>query len=117
MKYLLMICEDPDLDAASRQRVSDAMPAYVDEMNARGVRLGMGWPLEPASAATTVRVRGGEVLTSAGPFAETREHIVGFDVIECDTLEEAIDVAARQPGTAYGSIEIRPIWHGVQGPV
>ena len=60
--------------------------------------------------ATTVRVRDGEVITSDGPFAETKEQIGGFYVVDCKDLDEAIEVAAKIPGARSGSIEVRPIW-------
>jgi hypothetical protein len=65
--------------------------------------------LAPTAAATTVRVRGGEVLISDGPFAETKELIVGFDLIECADLDEAIEVASKHPAASYGMIEVRPL--------
>jgi hypothetical protein len=62
------------------------------------------------SDATTVRVRDAEVLLSDGPFAESKEQIAGFDIIECADLDEAIEVAAKHPVAAFGSIEVRPFW-------
>ena len=69
-----------------------------------------GERLQPAATATTVRVRDGEVLTSDGPFAETKEQLGGFYLVECKDLDEAIEVASRIPGAKHGSIEVRPIW-------
>jgi hypothetical protein len=81
----------------------------MEEMDRRGVRL-IGDRLRPASDATTVRVRNGEVLLTDGPYAETKEQMGGFDVIECADLDEAIAVAAKHPITRFGMIEIRPFW-------
>jgi hypothetical protein len=113
MQYLLMICgvqsnpafgpEDPDEAVMTQTR------AWVNEMDERGVRK-FGSRLRPASAATVVRVRDNETLISDGPFAETKEHILGFDLIECDDLDEAIAVAAKHPAATHGSVEVRPLW-------
>jgi hypothetical protein len=113
MKYMLLICGE---DVAE---MDPASPAYVDgpldvepwvaEMDTRGIRL-LGERLRPPDDATTVRVRDGEVLTTDGPFAETKEWISGFDIIECENLDEAIEVAAKHPVAAHGLIEVRPFW-------
>ena len=66
--------------------------------------------LKPTSAATTVRVRNGKVATTDGPFAETREQLGGYYLIDAKNLDEAIAIAARIPGARVGSIEVRPIW-------
>ena len=66
--------------------------------------------MRPTEDATTVRVREVEVLLSDGPFAETKEWIAGYDIIECEDLDEAIEVASRHPVARFGSIEVRPLW-------
>jgi hypothetical protein len=66
--------------------------------------------LKPTSAATTVRVRNGKVATTDGPFAETREQLGGYYLVEAKNLDEATAIAARVPGAKHGSIEVRPIW-------
>jgi hypothetical protein len=114
MQYLLMICgEESALDFERRSERADELDprtvSWVEEMDRRGVRK-LGSRLRPTSAATTVRVREGEALLSDGPFAETKEQILGFDLIECDDLEEAIAVATRHPSAGVGSIEVRPLW-------
>ena len=84
--------------------------AFGEEMGTRGVLQG-GERLRPTTDATTVRVRDGEVLTSDGPFAETKEQIGGFYIVDCKDLDEAIERRGRRspaPGTAR--IEVRPIW-------
>jgi hypothetical protein len=82
---------------------------WLDEMMERGVRLD-GDRLRPPSNATTVRVRDGEVLLSDGPFAETKEVICGYDVLDCKDLDEAIEIASKHPCAQIGSIEVRPFW-------
>ena len=66
--------------------------------------------LKPAAEARTVRVREGEVLVTDGPFVEGKEYIAGFDLIECDSMEDAIEVARRHPMASHGLIEIRQLW-------
>jgi hypothetical protein len=78
-------------------------------MGKRGILRG-GERLRPTTDATTVRVRDGETLTSDGPFAETKEQVGGYFVVECDNLDDAIEAAAKLPGALSGSVEVRPIW-------
>jgi hypothetical protein len=86
---------------------------WAREMRARGVVLADGAQLQPASTATTVSVRDGDVLLSDGPFAETKEQIVGYNVIEAADLDEAIVAASRHPvALAGGLVEVRPILAG-----
>jgi hypothetical protein len=111
MRYVLLICGDES--AVSSPDEEATMHAEYDvfgqEMGQRGVLVG-GERLHPTSDATTVRVRDGAVVTSDGPFAETKEQIGGYYVVECADLDQAIDVAAKIPGARHGSIEVRPIW-------
>jgi hypothetical protein len=113
MRYLLLICTDETTDQAmspaevETQRAQYA--AFSEEMGPRGVLLG-GERLRPTTDATTVRVRDGETLTFDGPFAETKEQMGGYYMVDCKDLDEAIEVAAKIPGAAKGSIEVRPIW-------
>jgi hypothetical protein len=95
-----------DADAYSDEETR-AVAAWDAEMKARGILVGGGF-LRPASSATTVKVRGGEVLVSDGPFAETKEQIAGFAVLECADLDEAIEVASRHPTALVGTFELRP---------
>jgi hypothetical protein len=109
MKYLLLICTEGPFDPADYKPAElDAQP-WVDEMTRRGVRK-TGDRVRPPSDATTVRVRGGETLVTDGPFAETKEQMGGFDVIECADLDEAIEVAAKHPMATLGMVEVRPFW-------
>jgi hypothetical protein len=113
MRYALLICTDETSDAArSPEETATSMAAYGafgEEMGARGVLQG-GERLRPTADATTVRVRDGEVLMSDGPFAETKEQMGGFYLVDCKDLDEAIEVASKIPGAAVGSVEVRPIW-------
>lgn len=113
MRYLLMICNDEgDILAMSPDEQAAMLGKYGEfsqEMGARGV-LRDGLRLRPTSDATTVRLRDGEVLTSDGPFAETKEQIGGFFLVDCKDLDEAIEVASKIPHAANGTIEVRPIW-------
>jgi hypothetical protein len=111
MKYMLMICRDESVALTPEQGadIGRSTEAWITEMDGRGVRL-LGNRLRPVADATTVRVRGGETLVADGPFAETKEQIAGFDVIECTDLDEAIEVASKHPVARYGTIEVRPFW-------
>ena len=114
MKYMMIHTIDPNAEYGT-----DGMPnfdSWLDEMLARGVTL-HGDRLQDVSDATTVQVRVREVLVSDGPFAETKEQIVGYDVIECADLDEAIEIAAKHPTAWLGTIEVRPIQDdGCGGP-
>jgi hypothetical protein len=89
---------------------SEVLTKWLDEMNRRGLR-SIGERLESVNLATTVRVSDGETLVADGPFGETKEHIAGFDIINCADLEEAIQIAAKHPCAVFGGvIEIRPVF-------
>ena len=113
MRYALLICIEEKRQAEmSEDEASAQTAAYMawgEEMGGRGVLQG-GERLRPTTSATTVRVRDGEVLTSDGPFAETKEQMGGFDIVECADLDEAIDVAAKHPMARLGMVEVRPYW-------
>jgi hypothetical protein len=104
MKYMLLICGD----ASAADRADDGCGGWAEEMERRGVLQGSAG-LQPPADATTVRVRGSETLLSDGPFAETKEQIGGFCLIDCTDLDEAIEIAAKHPAAGYGTIEIRPL--------
>jgi len=113
MRYVLLICnEESAPGAAGPDEESPMLSEYVEFANAMGERgvLRGGERLRPSTDATTVRVRDGEVVTFDGPFAETKEQIGGYFLIECRDLDEAIEVASKVPGARVGSIEVRPIW-------
>jgi len=113
MRYALLICtEDKQQAEMTEDEAGTQMAGYMawgEEMGGRGV-LQAGERLKPSATATTVRVRDGEVLTSDGPFAETKEQMAGFYLVDCKDLDEAIEVASKIPGAQLGSIEVRPIW-------
>jgi hypothetical protein len=113
MRYALLICGDETaMEAVSPEEAQASMAKYVafgEEMGKRGVLQG-GERLRPTTEATSVQVREGEVLTSDGPFAETKEQIGGFYLVDCKDLDEAIEVASKIPGAHTGTIEVRPIW-------
>ncbi len=113
MRYLMMICEDESAYIGAPPEAGEPiMAAYAqfqEEMGAKGILEG-GARLQPTSDATTVRVRDDETLTTDGPFAETKEQIGGYYLVDCKDLDEAIEVAAKIPGARTGSIEVRPIW-------
>ena len=105
MKYLMFVCTDTEPET-DESRIPD-IEAWVADNDAAGRRV-EGSVLGPAAAATTVRVRGGELLVSDGPFAETKEIIVGFDILDCADLDEAIEVARAHPMAWSGRLELRP---------
>jgi hypothetical protein len=113
MRYLLMIALDENAGARDAEvegaEMTTEYAAFMKDMAERGVLLG-GERLRLTSDATTVRVRNGETLTTDGPFAETKEQLAGYFLVDCKDLDEAIDVASRIPGALTGSIEVRPIW-------
>jgi hypothetical protein len=111
MKYLLMVCveEGLELSPAEGAAMASGTESWVAEMDGRGVRL-QGNRLRPVSDATTVRVRDNELLIADGPFAETKERIAGYDILECKDLDEAIEVASKHPVARIGVLEVRPFW-------
>jgi len=108
IQYLMLVCTDPAVDPREFARIEPVDP-WVAEMNGRGVRL-YGSELEPPGSARTVRVRDSRAIVTDGPFAETKEQIAGFDVLECADLDEAIEVAGRHPMARLGILEVRPFW-------
>ncbi len=111
MKYLLLV-GSAGLAAPQEMAVMNReIPGWAEEMERRGVLLA-GRPLELPQTAATVLVRDGETLVSDGPFAEAKEWIAGFDLVECADLDEAIEVAAKGPVSWFKTIEIRPLADG-----
>jgi hypothetical protein len=113
MRYMLMICEDEDwISALTPEQEGSILAEYGEfgkEMAGRGVLEG-GERLRPTSDSTSVRVRDGEVLTFDGPFAETKEQVGGYYIVDCKDLDEAIEIAGKIPGARSGTVEVRPIW-------
>jgi hypothetical protein len=112
MRYMILIYGNEagyaSLSPEEQQAQFAAHIAYARELRERGVMLA-GDPLLPASAATTVRVRDGKVVTTHGPFAETAEQLGGYYVIDCANLDEALEWAAKNPSALHGSVEVRPV--------
>ena len=113
MQYLLMIynneVEYAKRDAATVQKTMAEYQAFTQSIIQAG-HFKAGDRLQPTATATTVRVRDGKILTTDGPFAETREQLGGYYLIEARDLDTAIGIAARIPSARDGSIEVRPIW-------
>lgn len=112
MKFLVLIYPDPEkLEAMPDGKFASTMReclAHADELRARG-KLTDTQMLRPAATARTLRKRGGKLTTTDGPFAETKEVLGGFNVVEAETLDEAVRIAAEFPWTEVGSVEVRPI--------
>lgn len=112
MRYILLIYgndnPNPPLSEEQMNAEMNAYNTFTQEISERGVLLG-GEALHPITSATTVRVRDSKVLTTDGPFAETKEQLGGFYLIQCNNLDEAIEWATKIPGAQHGSIEIRPV--------
>jgi hypothetical protein len=112
MKYAFTIyVDEAQRDQASEEdmrAMTQAYHALSEEMTEKGVLLA-GEGLYPTPTATTVRVRDGERAVTDGPFAETKEQLGGFFVLDCNDLDEAIDWAAKIPGAQIGSVEVRPV--------
>jgi hypothetical protein len=112
MRYLCLIYQDETLSQRMPKTEADQMHgeyyAFTDGIRKSGHYVG-GNPLQPTSTATTVRVRSGKVSTTDGPFAETKEQLGGYYLIEARDLNDAIQVASRIPGARLGSIEVRPV--------
>jgi|1186.fasta_scaffold1110033_1 hypothetical protein len=112
MRYLLTIYDDEstwnDVTPEQSAQVMAAYGAFGQAAQSAGVLLG-GEGLQPTSTATTVRVRDGEALTTDGPFAETREQLGGYYLLDCKDLDDAISWAAKIPGAQNGSVEVRPV--------
>ncbi len=114
MKYMMFVCTDTEPDPPTGDPKLDDVDDWVERHDASGARV-MGDALRPIADATTVRKRGGKVLVTDGPFAETREWIAGFDILECADLDEAIDIASQHPMARFGRLELRPFWDGEPG--
>jgi hypothetical protein len=113
MNYLLLIYNNETETMAMNEPALKKMIGEYTDFTKSIVQAGnfkAGDRLKPVSSASTVRVRNGKVAITDGPFAETREQLGGYYLIEAKNLDEATAIAARIPGAKYGSIEVRPIW-------
>jgi len=104
MKYMMFVCTDTEPET-DQSRVP-SIESWAAANDAAGRRI-EGDRLAPVETATTVRVRGGELLITDGPFAETKEVIAGFDILECADLDEAVEIARNHPMAHLGRIELR----------
>jgi hypothetical protein len=116
MKYLQLICIEgetgtPEVAAAMSRHIGP----WLQETETRGIRI-VGKALDDPAGAKTIRVRNGETLVTDGPFAATKEYIGGLDILECDSLDEAIEVAAKHPVSWFHAIELRPFASEVEVP-
>jgi hypothetical protein len=116
MKYLLLVCWDTErMNGQADPHPSEVAAAeeqgfpWVDDLRARGIWQ-IGDQLAPPRRARSVRVRDGKPIVTDGPFAETKEAVGGFDLLECGSLEEAVEIAASHPMAEAGTIEVRPLW-------
>ena len=109
MKYMLLIYHGENaLNETEREHCYVESTQLCHDLKSKGQYLGAS-PLQPVSTATSVRVRNGKRLVTDGPFAETREQLGGYYLIDAKDLDEAIDIAARIPGARWGTVEIRPV--------
>jgi hypothetical protein len=112
MRYMLIIHNDPELHPVPGDprwdELMDGYATFSKELASQG-RPFSGDPLNDPSTATTIRVRDGETLTVDGPFAETKEWMSGYFIIDCDNLDQALAAAAMVPSAKYGSVEVRPV--------
>ena len=114
MKYLLLVCWDAErMNGRAEPDPADANDEetfpWLDDLRARRKWI-TGDQLAPPRRARSVRVRDGKKLVTDGPFAETKEAVGGFDLVECDSFEEAVEIAAAHPVAEMGTIEVRPLW-------
>ena len=116
MKFILLVCWDAknmdaqtEPDSNTKETSEDEGFPWLDDLRARG-RWIIGDQLAPPRRARSVRVRDGRPIVTDGPFVETKEAVGGFDIIECGSLEEAVEIASRHPVAQTGTIEVRPLW-------
>jgi len=113
MQYLLLIyTNEAEYAALPQAELAKSMAEYgtFTQGIVQSGHFKAGERLRPVSTATTVRVRNGKTMTTDGPFAETREQLGGFYIVEAKNLDEASAIAAKIPGARFGSIEVRPVW-------
>ncbi|HET8893406.1 MAG TPA: YciI family protein [Gaiellaceae bacterium] len=114
MKFLLLVCWNAEnMDAQVEPGADDAPDdegfPWLNDLQARGAWV-TGDQLAPPRRARSIRVRDGKTLVTDGPFAETKEAVGGFDIIECGSFDEAVEIAAGHPVAQVGTIEVRPLW-------
>lgn len=107
MKYMMFVATDTAPDAAPEE--PGDVETWFADVNESGKWV-TGDRLRPVEDATTVRVRSGNLLVTDGPFTESKEWIAGFDILECEDLDEAIEIASKHPMARAGRLELRPFW-------
>jgi hypothetical protein len=115
MKFLQLICIENETTDEQNAVMRDETFPWVEDTIARRINI-TGKPLDAPGTAKTVRVRNGDTLISDGPFADTKEFIGGFDLLECESMEQAIEVAAKHPVAWFNAIELRPLLDGNDVP-
>ena len=105
MQFMMFVCSDADPDP--KPAAEGEIYSWLADVEGKRIT---GDRLRPVKDAKTVRVRGGRRMVFDGPFAETKETILGFDILECASMEEAIEIAAKHPMARAGRIELRPFW-------
>jgi hypothetical protein len=111
MRYVLLVCNE-ETEELTPEEARSRYAAYTrceEQMRARGAFVGRE-RLQPTSASTTLRARQGQLVIADGPFAETKEQIAGYFVVECEDLDSAIELAKLIPAVEHGSVEVRPVW-------
>ena len=114
MKFLMLVCWDAERmneltePEPGAEQEEESFP-WLDDLQARGIWV-TGDQLAPPRRGKSVRVRDGKKLVTDGPFAETKEVVGGFDILECGSLEEAVEIASQHPVAQIGTIEVRPFW-------
>jgi hypothetical protein len=114
MKFLMLVCWDTErmnalMEPAPGEAQEDEGFPWLDDLQARGIWV-TGDQLAPPRRAKSVRVRDGKKMVTDGPFVETKEVVGGFDLLECGSLEEAVEIASEHPVAQIGTIEVRPLW-------
>jgi hypothetical protein len=109
MQYMLLIYSNEDGEGEGNEDVLERYDAFTREVRDNG-KLVTADRLQPTAAATTLRIRNDETLVTDGPFAETKEQLGGYYILDCENVDEALAYAAKIPTAEYGSIEVRPVW-------
>lgn len=112
MRYLLIISHDDSFRPTNS--LIEAIGEWIKKMEGRGMRV-YGNPLRPASDAVTVRIRGGRTSVTKGPFSRSKEQMCAYELIECSSIDEAIEVASQHPMAKAATIEVRPVWSELAG--
>ncbi|MHA7985211.1 YciI family protein [Rathayibacter sp. CAU 1779] len=107
MKYMMIVATDPNAEPYSAEE--DNIQEWGDFVSKKGAWID-GSRLRPSEDAKTVRLRQGELSVTDGPFLETKEMIAGYDVLECESVEDAVEIASKHPMARFGQIEVRPFW-------